>query len=236
MSIHNTISDYRNAFTEKLKNNDFSNGTIEILGASFIANESTIFGSISTDYVTKEINWYLKQSLNVNNLEDTPEIWKNISSVAGEINSNYGYLLFNPANYNQYEEIFQTLSADKNSRRAVAIYTRPTMHLDYNRDGMSDFICTNAVHYEIRDNKLNVIVQMRSNDAIFGYKNDYAWQQYVQKRLLLDLSKVYTELELGTIIWQVASFHIYERHFYLVDNYSKTGHTTIPRKEYIGTW
>lgn len=236
MSIYSSISDYRNAFAEKLENSEFSNGTIEILGASFIANEESIFGTVSTEYINREITWYLKQSLNVNELENTPEIWKNISSNIGEINSNYGFLLFHTANYDQYKEVFQTLLTDKNSRRAVAIYTRPTMHLDYNRDGMSDFICTNAVHYEIRNNKLNVIVQMRSGDAIFGYKNDYAWQKYVQKRLLLDLSKIYHELELGDIIWQVASLHVYERHFYLVDNYAKTGNITIPKTEYTGTW
>ena len=28
---------------------------------------------------------------------------------------------------------------------------------------------------------------MRSNDAVFGYNNDYAWQEYVRNQLIDDL-------------------------------------------------
>lgn len=235
-SQYPSITNYRLQFAKKLENREIFNGTIEILGASFFANERTIFGTVSDEYLSKEIQWYLSQSLNVYDLKDTPEIWKKVSSPAGEINSNYGYLLFNSDNYSQFKEITKTLLDDKNSRRAVAIYTRPSMHRDYNEDGMSDFICTNAVHYEIRNNQLNVIVQMRSNDAIFGYKNDYAWQKYIQNKLLLELLPTYPQLEIGEIIWQVASFHIYERHFYLVDHFDRTGETTVSPAKYKGKY
>ena len=49
-----------------------------------------------------------------------------------------------------------------------------------NCQGMSDFICTNAVSYMIRDDELISVVQMRSNDVVYGYKNDYAWQKWMQ--------------------------------------------------------
>jgi thymidylate synthase len=52
---------------------------------------------------------------------------------------------------------------------------------------------------------------MRSNDVVFGYKNDYAWQQYVLKTLASDLG-----IEPGAIQWQVQNLHVYERHFNLV--------------------
>jgi thymidylate synthase len=52
---------------------------------------------------------------------------------------------------------------------------------------------------------------MRSNDVIFGYKNDYAWQQYVLHNLAIDLY-----LEPGRMIWQVQNLHVYERHFDLI--------------------
>ena len=98
------------------------------------------------------------------------------------------------------------------------IYTRPTMHTDYCRDGMSDFCCTNAVQYLIRDSKLHVVVQMRSNDLIFGYKNDRAWQVEVQSRLLKDLNlKGENAYTAGDIIWNVGSLHVYERHFDLIN-------------------
>jgi thymidylate synthase len=63
----------------------------------------------------------------------------------------------------------------------------------------------------IRNNALHAIVQMRSNDVVFGYKNDYAWQSYVLDNLCLE-----TGVQRGDIHWNVGSLHVYERHFDLV--------------------
>jgi thymidylate synthase len=80
---------------------------------------------------------------------------------------------------------------------------------DYNEDGMSDFMCTNAVQYMIRDEQLIAVVQMRSNDVVFGYRNDYAWQWHVANQLSEDLGlKTWPK-----IIWHVGNLHVYERHF-----------------------
>ena len=76
---------------------------------------------------------------------------------------------------------------------------------------MSDFMCTNAVQYLIRDGKVNALVYMRSNDAVFGYKNDYAWQKYVLDSVANDLG-----LSVGNLYWNVSSLHVYERHFDLI--------------------
>lgn len=91
------------------------------------------------------------------------------------------------------------------------IYTRPNMWLDYNHNGRSDFMCTNTVQYMIRDGVLIAVVQMRSNDVVFGYRNDFAWQNHVVK--LLGTALGITETK---IIWHVGNLHVYERHFNLV--------------------
>jgi thymidylate synthase len=83
------------------------------------------------------------------------------------------------------------------------------MWTDYNHNGMSDFMCTNAVQYMIRDGQLVAVVQMRSNDVVFGYRNDYAWQKYVADMLTRDLG---LDVE-PKIIWNVGNLHVYERHF-----------------------
>jgi thymidylate synthase len=139
----------------------------------------------------------------------TPAIWQQVASKCGKINSNYGWAIWHPKNYWQYENVLDELRASPNSRRAVMIYTRPSMWEDYNEDGMSDFMCTNAVQYMIRDEQLIAIVQMRSNDVVFGYRNDYAWQQYVADCLTEDLSLQ----KQPKIIWHVGNLHVYERHF-----------------------
>ena len=53
---------------------------------------------------------------------------------------------------------------------------------------------------------------MRSNDVMFGYRNDYAWQEYVLEEMALELN-----ISPGDITWQVQNLHVYERHFDLVE-------------------
>jgi thymidylate synthase len=226
MSTVYGVSNIRNIFKEKLKMGEFVYDktlvkTIEIINAAFFANQPTIFGTVNEDYVKRELDWYKSKSLNVNDIPGgPPEIWKMVSSKDGRINSNYGWCIYSEENGSQFIKVVDELARNPGSRRATMIYTRPTMHDDYNTDGMSDFICTNTVQYLIRDCKLHAIVNMRSNDAVFGYKNDYAWQKHVLLEVWEYLRNSYKhllDLKIGDIYWNVASLHVYERHFKFID-------------------
>lgn len=215
------VNDVRSLLIEKLENNDFvidKTGvkTVELIGQSFVADENYIFGEINHDYIKRELNWYLSKSLNVYDIEKpVPKIWTQVCDKQGFINSNYGWAIFSEENGSQFEKCISHIKVDHNTRRATMIYTRPSMHKDYAKGGMSDFICTNAVNYYVRNGKLNCVVQMRSNDVVMGYKNDYAWQKYV-----LDLLCEKTQLIPGDIIWNAGSLHVYERHFNLLKDKS----------------
>lgn len=187
--------------------------TIELVGASFVCDKPAIFGEPNFDYIKRELEWYESESLNVNDLQPTPQIWQDISDKDGMIHSNYGYLIYSEKNGRQFMKVRDELIKNPNSRRAVMIYTRPSIHNEYNKNGMSDFICTNAVQYLIRDKRLHAVVQMRSNDVVFGYRNDFAWQRYVLEFLADEL-----KLEYGDITWQVGSLHVYERHFNFIED------------------
>jgi len=212
-----TVKDIRNLFKSKCINDLYVTDktgvkTIEIVNASFEADEPTIFGKPNQHYIKRELDWYLSESLNVNDIEgDVPKIWQMISDKGGKINSNYGYLTLSSKNHNQYQNCVMELRKNPDSRRAVMVYTRPTIWNEYDENGMSDFICTNAVQYMIRDNKLEVVVQMRSNDVVFGYRNDFAWQKYMADMVCHEL-----KVDLGKIYWNVGSLHVYERHFNLI--------------------
>ncbi len=219
------VADIREQFAELRKKGKYVGNTIELVGESFIADEPLIFGAVNHAYVSREIQWYQSHSLSVEDIPgDTPKIWKQVAGVNGRINSNYGYLFESIMNGSQLDHVIHHLSRDKNTRRAVAIYTRPSMHNDWNSDGMSDFVCTNAVQFLIRDGLLDLVVQMRSNDAIFGYRNDYAWQRYCQDLVIGTLAHTYDiHVGQGEIIWNAASLHIYDRHMYLIDDYALHG-------------
>lgn len=232
-----TVQDIRQELAELLINKNFvvdKTGvkTIELVGASFIADEELIFGSVNEEYVQRELEWYKSCSLFVKDIPGgTPAIWEQVSSTKGEINSNYGWAIWSEANYSQFANCIKELSRNPDSRRAIMIYTRPSMQVDYNRDGMSDFMCTNNVQYLIRDGKLVTMVNMRSNDVVFGFRNDYAWQKHVSESVAS-----YLGVELGDIIWTVGSLHVYSRHFYLVDHYAQTGETSVKLKQYKGEY
>jgi len=209
------VDDIRQHFIGELMDSNFVTDktgvkTIEMIGATFEADEPTIFGDVNDDYIQRELEWYESMSLYVDDIPGvTPAIWQQVADRAGKINSNYGWAIYHKDNGLQYVRVFNELLHLPNSRRAVMIYTRPTMWEDYKRDGMSDFMCTNTVQYMIRNEQLVAIVQMRSNDVVFGYRNDYAWQKHVADTLTADLGLT----KEPKIIWHVGSLHVYERHF-----------------------
>lgn len=226
------IEDLRDEFARLRIEGKTVNGTLELVGESFLANEPTIFGQPNPDYIQRELDWYRSGSLNVNDIPGgAPQIWKRVATPDGLINSNYGYLFFDEGNDNQLEHVVRHLLDDINTRRATAVYTRPGIHRQWNFDGMSDFICTNAVQYLVRDGRLNVVVQMRSNDIVFGYRNDYAWHKYAQSVVISDLASHGVNVAPGSIVWNAASLHIYERHFWMLDEYIETGNAYMELKK-----
>jgi thymidylate synthase len=224
--MYKTVSDIRRYFVEELIQQRFTIDktgakTIEIIGASFVADEPAIFGKPNESYIARELAWYESESTNIYDIygddRDAPEAWKYAANHVGEINSNYGKLIYSPLYYNQYERALSELVSNADTRRASMIYTRPSIWEEYCDSGKSDFICTNSVTYYVRDNVLECVVQMRSNDVVYGYKNDSAWQKYVLQKLASDLSELTDENIIpGKIIWQVQNLHVYEKHFNLV--------------------
>lgn len=220
----NQVNDIREIFANALEHEQFSTDktgckTIEIIGASFIANEPAIFGTPNQEYIEQELRWYDSKSTNINDIYDDrepPAAWSYSANKHGEINSNYGHLIWSSKYFKQYDKVLNELLTNPDSRRASMIYQRPSIWKEYKENGKNDFICTNAVTYYIRDNALHCVVQMRSNDVIFGYRNDYAWQKHVFDMLRDDLYYQGVPLELGHIHWQVQNLHVYERHFDLV--------------------
>ena len=215
--------------------------TVEILNAAFEADEDYIVRPPNTEYIKREIEWYESQSLDVNDIPgDTPAIWKAVSDKNDKINSNYGYLVHSEDNYSQYLSVLAELGENPQSRRANMIYTRPAIQMEAFSNGMSDFICTNNVQYFIRDGKLITSVYMRSNDAVFGYNNDLAWQKHVRDSLIDDLEiDTYKRYLPGPIYWNVGSLHVYERHFKFLEEPHdyRTGHYELPSKNmvHVGT-
>ena len=237
--IQNNVHSIRNEFARFFVAEDFvgdKTGTqvIEIINASFVADEPYIFGKPNDDYIAKELSWYTSMSLNVNDIPGgPPAIWKQVADRDGFINSNYGWCIFSADNHAQFGNVVNELERNPESRRAIMIYTRPNMWSDFEKNGRSDFMCTNTVQYILRKGVIDAVVNMRSNDAWAGYRNDYAWQKWVLDAVVNEVGVRRAEpIKAGKIHWNVGSLHVYSRQFYLVHHFICTGESHISKEEY----
>lgn len=165
-------------------------------------------------YIAAEFLWYFMGRNDIEYISKFAKFWKSIKNDDDTVNSSYGYLLFNNKNEHgvtQYQWALESLAQDKDSRQAVLHFNLPT----HQRSGNKDFVCTMYGIFQIRDNRLNFTVSMRSNDVILGLPTDIAFFSILQSQMLSHLKSHagYPELEMGTYTHIANSSHIYERHF-----------------------
>jgi thymidylate synthase len=169
-------------------------------------------------YIAAEFLWYFMGRNDVDYISKYAKFWQSIQNEDGTVNSSYGYLLFNNKNdhgLTQYQWALESLVKDMDSRQAVLHFNLPI----HQRHSNKDFVCTMYGIFQIRENRLNFTVHMRSNDVILGLPTDIAFFATLQSQMLSHLRAhgAYTDLELGTYTHIANSFHIYERHFDLAE-------------------
>lgn len=180
-------------------------------------------------YFAGELAWYISKDNSIDFINNFSTFWSGLTD-NGKINSNYGTILlgdhpstpnvqdnptvrtFNPG-VNQLEWVYNSLKKDKDSRQAVAFLNCPY----YQYEGNRDFVCTMYLNFWIRHDRLDMKVQMRSNDIFFGLSYDAPWFSLVHQSMFLELKKIYPELKLGMYYHTADNIHYYERHFDLVD-------------------
>jgi thymidylate synthase len=186
----------------------------------------------STRYLLGEFIWYLSGSDEPTGILPYAKFWDGIRNTGAEegydigtINSNYGNRLFGhndlPAfstwdhrgnsvgKISQWQETVAILTKDKDSRQAIM-----NIHVPSDRHyGNKDVPCTLNLHWLIRENKLHLIVNMRSNDIWLGFTNDVFQFTMLQEAMMLNLREVYPDLELGHYYHNAGSMHIYDRNF-----------------------
>lgn len=159
---------------------------------------------LSKRYCAAELLWYLVGDNSKDFIGKYASMWNKISDDGVTNNSAYGYIIKYKHGFNQLEKIIELLKKDKYSRRAVININVPNENVIETKDEM----CTIALQFLVRDDKLNLSVIMRSNDLYFGFPFDVSafceWQKYVADQLGLDY---------GTYTHHAISLHIYERDF-----------------------
>jgi thymidylate synthase len=159
-------------------------------------------------YFAGELAWYLEKNRDVDFIGKFSGFWSTLTNPnTNEINSNYGSLLFG----DQLQWVLDSLKADKNTRQAIAFLNQPKFQFEGNKD----FVCTMYLNFFIRDNKLNMKVQMRSNDIFYGLTFDAPFFAFLLQSIHIKLIETYPDLQLGDYYHFADNLHFYERHFEL---------------------
>lgn len=185
-------------------------------------------------YFAGELAWYLNGDRDIDYINKFSNFWKNITNPGtNEINSNYGNLLFG----DQLAWCLTSLKKDLNTRQAIAFLNQPKFQFEGNKD----FVCTMYLNFFVRDNKLHMKVQMRSNDIFYGLTFDAPFFAFVHQHMYLWLKDTYPTLKLGTYTHFADNIHFYEHHFDLANSIKTNGadekqyemHLTTPFFFYI---
>ena len=210
-------------------------GNKVLYSVNWRATNDSMIGTVNPDWVRRELKWFNSGSDVLDDMEaPVPALFKACAGWDGKVNSAYGHILFSPTwdyplvQETLYERVVRTfINEGQASRHAVAIISDRDIHTLAYENGRNDFICTNALNVMIdHDGKLHIIAQMRSMDAVFGYRADYSMWNDLMLRLLIDLNgyadihKEFQHVSRGDITFQVANLHVYPRHFTLLDEWT----------------
>ena len=173
-------------------------------------------------YIFGELMWYLTGRDDIQFINKYSGVWKNLSDDNMHNNSAYGKFIFNPMpnkgygviykgsndpKYNreleyksQWEFVKEVLKNDPYSRQAV-IHIKPIQMYD-----TKDTVCTYFLQFFIRDNKLDMIACMRSNDLFTGLSYDAFMFTFMQELMAAELG-----LEVGVYKHFASNMHIYKK-------------------------
>jgi len=158
----------------------------------------------------EEILWiYQKKSNRVADL--STHIWDAWADENGTIGKAYGYQLgvkhhYKEGDFDQVDKVLYDLKNDPASRRIMTnLYNHSELH------EMALAPCAYSMTFNVSDNKLNGILNQRSQDMLTA--NNWNTCQYAA--LLIMFAKA-SGLEAGEFVHVIADAHIYDRHVDIV--------------------
>lgn len=153
-------------------------------------------------YAIGELLWYNSRNITWKAIEPFSKFWKQLSDDGEHVNSNYGWCIHDKYTFDQWEMVKQLLTKSPNSRQAVIHIKEPR---DVIRRPTKDLNCTLTLQFLIRENKLDMIVNMRSNDAWLGLPYDVFNFTCMQIQMAMALG-----VDIGTYYHNTASLHLYK--------------------------
>lgn len=170
-----------------------------------------------------EILWiWVKNSNMVKDLSS--KIWDAWAKEDGSIGKAYGYQLglkhdYPEGKFTQVERALYELKNNRNSRRIVI-----NMFIPQDLSEMSLYPCAHSLTLDVVGNRLNGILNQRSQDFIVA--NGWNVAQYA---VLLHMFAFVNRLEPGELIHVISDAHIYDRHIQIARDILKEDEYPAPK-------
>lgn len=162
-----------------------------------------------------ELCWYLSKSDKLDFIQYYLKQYEKESDDGLTLYGAYGPRIFNMRNqYNQIQNVINLLRKNAPTRRAVIQIFNAEDIADLHKE----IPCTCTLQFFVRDNKLHMYSNMRSNDAYKGLPHDIFAFTMIQELIANTLS-----LELGHYNHAVGSLHLYDDDWENARKYLKEG-------------
>lgn len=151
-------------------------------------------------YAIGELAWYLSANNSLSEIRKYTTAWDRMSDDGETVNSNYGWCIRHKYGFDQWEHVKNLLKSNPGTRQAVINIKEP------NDKPSKDVNCTVSLQFFIRDGKLYMTTNMRSNDLWMGFPYDVFQFSFMQVLMSMELG-----VELGTYTHIAGSLHLYKR-------------------------
>lgn len=180
----------------------------EIINANLCINDPTrntmceCIRKMPLRYAIGELIWYNSRNRNVSSISTFSKFWNNIAESDGTVNSNYGYCIHDKFNFDQWDMVKNLIKNDPGTRQAV-IHIKEARNILENPT--KDLNCTVSLQFLLRNNALDMITTMRSNDVWLGLPYDVFNFTCMQIQMAMEL-----DANIGKYYHNVGSLHLYK--------------------------
>lgn len=209
----NTADELFDSIIALTKSNEYktedNNIEAEIINANIVLKDPTrntmcnCSRKMPIRYAIGELLWYNSTNNSFKAIDSFSKFWKNLSDDGITVNSNYGYCIRKKFNFDQWDMVKELLKKNPHTRQAL-------IHIKEARDIVNnptkDLNCTVALQFLLRNNKLDLIAMMRSNDIWLGLPYDIFNFTCMQIQMAMELG-----VDIGTYYHNVGSLHLYRR-------------------------
>lgn len=166
-----------------------------------------------------ELCWYLAGTASVDFIAYYLTVYDDIAE-DGLVYGGYGPRLFNWNGTSQVDNVIDRLRSNPATRRAVI----PILSTNDVISDQKEIPCTCTLQFLLRENRLHMIVMMRSNDVILGLPHDIFCFTMLQELIARTLN-----VDLGWYRHCVGSLHVYKNNFDKANAFLREGWQSTER-------